>query len=308
MNYFIGDNFSHHAAHSGYMRLVSYIAGEKIFESEKPPLFSTLIKRLFVRRSGMLWYDAQSFVLELTAALKGVEKKHKIFHFLYGEDNYRYLGSIPWMKDNFIVATFHTPPAKFQRGMRYTNHLKNLRAAIIVSNYQRKILESVVSPERIHFIPHGIDTDFFRPAVKTSKICEWEICLCVGHHMRDLPTLCEAARLVSGKRPKVKFILVDSAFFTASFFSLDNAKTEDIRRSYLRQFEEIANFEFKSEIDEASLLDLYQKSDLLTAFSKPWLVGSRLLSRTSAVSATTLMKVVPFWFRRKMRQKWRNAF
>ena len=65
------------------------------------------------------------------------------------------------------MATFHEP-APVLECYEIDKIVPNLDAVILVSVSQRAYFEQFLPPERIYVVPHGIDTDFFKPAPKLS--------------------------------------------------------------------------------------------------------------------------------------------
>ena len=209
------------------------------------------VNECLTKRAGMCWYNG--FYGELTAVVDMLWHGRRIYHFLYGENGYRYLRNVPWSRKHRVICTYHVPPTVFTKVMHSVEHLKRLDAVIIIARNQWDTLASIVGEQRVFFVPHGIDTHFFRPS-SSPRQGNQRICLCVGHHMRDLSTLCEVARIVGGQAPEVQFVLVDNIFF--------KDKSMDVQH-YLDQFDALPNLELLIEISEADLLKMYQTSDLL---------------------------------------------
>jgi glycosyltransferase involved in cell wall biosynthesis len=248
----IYSRFTHHAIHSGYDQLAKYL-GKPLLQLRGVHRLVRLchLDEYVIKRSGMRWYNG--FYGELTAAIDMLWRGQRLYHFLYGENGYRFLCNARWSRKHKVICTFHVPPNVFTEVMYNVEHLKRLDAVTIVAHNQWDTLASIVGEERVFFVPHGIDTQFFRPA-KPALRDSHRTCLCVGHHMRDLATLFEVARIVGMQVPEVRFVLVDSVFF--------KDKSMDVQH-YLDQFETLPNFELRTDVNEADLLKMYQTSDLL---------------------------------------------
>jgi glycosyltransferase involved in cell wall biosynthesis len=65
----------------------------------------------------------------------------------------------------------------------------------------------LVAPGRCVFIPHGVETEFFRPAPDTDRHHQ-PVLLSVGAHRRDFATLISAARAIRARRPDTVVRLV----------------------------------------------------------------------------------------------------
>ena len=237
-----------HADASGYDRLADFLDAQVIHPIERWTLRQRIIARSFkllIDRAGSQWYHRAQFYGELQAAKQWFRQSGQIFHFLYGENSYRYLGYVKSAANrNFIVCTFHTPANKFQDVMRHRKHLTLLDAIIVVSSSQVEFFTHLVGSERVFYVPHGIDVDYFRPAAKTEPVGRGLRCLFVGSHLRDFTTLARAAELLErwGKNPRLS--VVAPARFHPIFAGMDNA-------------------EVHSNVSDEKLLEFYQHSDIL---------------------------------------------
>lgn len=237
-----------HAGPSGYDRLQEYIESRSIRTSDAlSPAQRVLARslRFMTRASGSLWYHRANLIGELAAARQWFRRRGQIFHFLYGENSFRYLGNLKALGSrNAIVSTYHTPPDKFSRVVMDRRHLARLDAVVVVSAMQMDSFARIVGPERVRFVPHGIDVDYFRPGPERGEAGGRSFrCLFVGSHLRDFDTLAQAARLLRS-RPEIRFTLVTKAAHHAAFSGLDNV-------------------EVLSGVDDARLLALYQEADTL---------------------------------------------
>lgn len=239
---FIYKKMSHHSNHSGYHQIINYIKSQKIQVTSN--IFSKMVKifpfNYFVKNSGSEWYTKENFYLEVCLALKWLNRKKEIYHFLYGEDQYRYLGNIKKIScKNKIICTFHQPPEIFEQKVKHKKHILNLDSIITVSNSQIPFFEQFLSKDRIFFVPHGVDTTFFSPAVQLKKK-ENFTCLFVGNWLRDF----EILRKVICNLKEIKFIIIT---FKSNFY----------------YFNDLKNVEFYSDCDENELLDFYRQADIL---------------------------------------------
>jgi glycosyltransferase involved in cell wall biosynthesis len=235
----------HHSNASGYDKLINYLDADVINTNRNLTIFQRAITRACrskIKGSNSLWYQRANFIAELNAAMKWVSKKKQIFHFLYGENSYRYFGSIKsFRKENRIVCTYHTPPERFKEIITYTNFLTSIDALIVVSSVQYDFFAEILGPERVHFIPHGVDTEYYQPPKHKVDKNSFN-CISVGTHLRDFPTLANVAKILKTK--DIRFIIVAPEKF----------------RSY---FDGLTNVEVHSSINDESLLNLYQSADVL---------------------------------------------
>jgi glycosyltransferase involved in cell wall biosynthesis len=240
---------AHHASASGYDRLSAHLNAQIVHAPQHLSVMQRIIGKLckpIIRRSGLAWYHREAFVTELAIARRWLSSKGQVFHFLYGENQFRYAG---WLRKlragNIVVATYHTPEQRFREVIKDAEFLSTLDAAIVVSSVQRGFLARHMPPERIHFIPHGIDTDFFTPdpTIKPGKDGAFR-CIAVGTHLRDHATLAAAARLVGDMAPEVRFDIVT-------------------RPELFRHYSQLPNVDLHSAVTDSALVSMYQHSDLM---------------------------------------------
>lgn len=257
----------HHASASGYDRVADYLEASVVPPIEKTHIAQRLLGQVGVqvsKRSGSKWYHRDSFVRELYAARQWYRVEGEVFHFLYGENCFRYLGRLKRFlpKRNALVATYHTPPERFNEVVTDKAHIQDLDAVILMSTSQRGEFEKLLDPDRIHFVPHGIDTQYFtpggdeqsstRPRVDTNKFDRLRQdqaapfnCLSVGRMLRDYDTLAAAARILEKTHPRVHFQIVAGDGVQEPFRGLSNVS-------------------FFSGIDDEDLLSLYRDAAILT--------------------------------------------
>lgn len=205
---YIGTRMAHHSPHSGYDRIAAYVPSAFQTPNALHRLLSHVPERVLarIRRSAGTWYNSAALLQEMQAAFHMLIRHGTIYHFLYGEDGFHYAGYWKVRRSNRIVATFHMPPEKFRMIMHTTHHLKKLDAVVIVAPNQEEIFKNLLPPERVHLIPHGIDTDFFRPGGKDTV--RKRLCLCVGSHLRDLYMLRNVIYTLVRHDPSISFCVV----------------------------------------------------------------------------------------------------
>jgi len=244
----IGLRIKHHAGASGYDQLISKLDAHSIITKEElsfaQKILVKILKRLIVN-SGSTWYHRNHFITELALAKYWFTRKGQIFHFLYGENSYRYAGLLKLLgKNNFLVSTYHTPPVRFKEVVTARNFINRLDAVIVVSTLQQEFFAELVGADKVFFVPHGIDTEFFKPMSSKSGADEIFRCICVGGHLRDFETLLHTANTLSGKTDNLKITVV-------------------VPPSYHDQLSKCGNIELYSEVSDEHLLSLYRSADLL---------------------------------------------
>jgi len=244
----IGLRMGHHASASGYDRLFDFVACQRIEQHEKPNLLERSLARLFktrIRSAGSTWYHRNQFIAELTVMRRWLAGRKAIFHFLYGENSFRFAGGLKRLsKRNYLIATYHTPPGRFEEVVQQRGHLANLDAIITMSSLQRDYFSRYLDPERVFFIPHGIDIDAYRPDTDIGKDPREFVCVFVGSHLRDFDTLRAVIGKVAQLTDKVTFHIVSSSPLCS-------------------ELSQLAGVELLSGVTDSELLKLYQSANLL---------------------------------------------
>jgi glycosyltransferase involved in cell wall biosynthesis len=244
----ITKKMSHHAGHSGYDRLIDYIDADRVLAPAVLSMTQRIIARAakpVLKRSGSIWYHRDSLINEIRAGRIWLREQNQIFHYLYGENSYRYLGMIKRLKrNNAIICTYHLPPYRFPEKVHTTRHFSHIDAVIAVSTMQLDFLSEIVGADRTHYVPHGIDIDYYQPGNSIKSENTPFKCLFVGTHLRDLDTLAETARLLGKWAEQIQIIAVTSQ------------QSKEI-------LDRPGNITVLTQINDEDLLRLYQESDLL---------------------------------------------
>lgn len=203
--------YSHHSPHSGYSRTAEY--GTRAFGG-KPIVVDKPLPRSIIRER-MLWraardvpgYTRSAMAAELSVAWHILRERGFIYHFLYGETTYQYAAFLGDVRQNRLVASFHLPPEGIRRSVLTDWHLRRLAAIVCLGRNQQAYFSEIVSPERVFFVPLGVDTEYYTPPDAFEKR-DKDLCLVVGENYRDFPTLRGVIELVSYQRPTTKFVAV----------------------------------------------------------------------------------------------------
>ena len=238
-----------HAGYSGYSQLVRYINGKKIdlkYNDSLLHFVPSYLKNKFTLSSGLVWFNKDRLATECSAILKMFIKRRENFHFIYGENSYRYSGWFSKFRGNKIVCTYHLPPSIFIEKVQYTKHIQKLDAIVVVASNQIEFFTQFIPRERIYFVPHGIDTDFFNPSIPFLDR-EDKVCLFVGDWLRDFKTLKEVICIVHSKDSSIQFVIV-------------------ISPENFEYFKDMEGITLKTNLTDAELLRYYQKA---TIFLQP---------------------------------------
>ena len=239
--------YGHHSPHSGYSKLPEF--GLNHYDGEVIPVSKPLPRSII--RERLLWrlakgtpgYDRASMAAELKVAVKILQEKEYIYHFLYGEKTYHYTGLLNNIRNNRIIATFHLPPVGIRQAVQIEWHIRQLSAVICLGTNQQEYFEDILEPEKIFFVPLGLDTEYFTPPPSFDSR-DPNLCLFVGENYRDFPTFRGVLELVAYKFPEIQFVAVLPS----------------------RSFELIGkhpNLELRSGIPESDLLKLYRTASVM---------------------------------------------
>ncbi len=243
----VTSRFEHHADHSGYDQIVRFLqdflkVSVLNVSNSVAPYIPWPIVKLLVNRSGLydLGYRVRSFYTEEIVAKNILSRKNEIYHFIYGENNYRYSGMFNNCRGNKIIASFHFPPSLLRKEIPNTRHIKKLSAVIALGRSQYSYFASLIGEKKVYFVPHGVDAGYFCPS---SSQRHNKACLCTGMHLRDYPLLSKAIKFVYKKDKDIKFVVVSD-------------------KESIRYFADMPSVQYLSGISEEQLLQLYQRSTL----------------------------------------------
>lgn len=239
--------FGHHSPHSGYARLPDYAAS--VFNSQSIHVRTPLSRRII--RERMLWrlakgtpgYDRASMAAELNVAVRMFREQNSIYHFLDGETTYHHTGRLNNLKQNRLVASFHQPPSGLDLALENHDHLRQLAGVVCLGREQQDYFRPFISSDRIFFVPHGVDTEYFAPPDSFDSRNP-NLCLFVGENYRDFPTLRGVIELVAFRRPETLFVGIGAP------------RNHELVGAH-------PNLTWRSNVSEAEFRQLYQSAALL---------------------------------------------
>lgn len=194
---FLNQRWAHHGRRSGYLLDVGL--GPSVAREDRL-IPNPLVRWRAARTGDSHWEQRLLLWLSLAAA------RAELVHVIDGDfDTWAYGPRPSWARAR-VTATFHQP---LDRLGEVTRGIVpgSLDGIICMSRAQIPALESLVPRGRCVFIPHGVETEFFRPVEDAAK-SDSPVLLSVGAHRRDFPTLVAAARLVRARRPDARVRLV----------------------------------------------------------------------------------------------------
>jgi len=238
---YVPRKISHHGGHSGY-DLVFHELGIETAQSRLimkitrwiPEFIAWRLRAMRPQPTG--WTGLQAEAGAIPWVMGG---KNRLCHFIYGEDTY-FFTPLWKMKKNRVIATYHYPPQRLIERVSPAA-VKTLDAVIIVSNIQREYFEQFIPEEKIFFIPHHVDTEFFTPP-KNTRVYAGELrAVFAGNCLRDFDTLKELISFSEDRYNKLRFDLV-------------------IPQERIDMFAQYKNTVCHSGISDKELLEIYQSA------------------------------------------------
>jgi len=150
-------------------------------------------------------------------------------------------------KHGNIAATIHFPPTHWSE--EKTRTLSRLSSAIILYSRDLEFFERIVGKERVRFVPHGVDTDFFVPDESIQSRDESFHVLVVGQFDRDFRRIHKLLKILTER---------------FSSLTIDVVIAEHgLRIDHAKSLVEFPNCVRHSGISDETLRYLYQRARLL---------------------------------------------
>ena len=244
MNVFLIHHRSkHHANNSGYGRLMDYIDAQVVYGTTKFPFrIAKFLAGFHSKTAGNYNVGSVLKTIELYQLLKKHNGQKNIVHFLNGERDIRHLG---FLKRSFpetkFCATFHKSPKVLMETIKNRRALKKLDGAIAVGSNQVEFLKEWLDLENVIYIPHGVDTTFFKPDISLRKK---NTLLFVGQHLRDFETFNSTIPKVVEEIKDLKAQVV-------------------LHQAYASKITPHPNIEILTNLGDLALLNLYQQATAL---------------------------------------------
>lgn len=204
--------FAHHAANSGYKRILEHTKPFEVLGVDEVTGIS--VPKLANR---------YRFTAEFYAFQRHLVSKFELIHILYGEEYFRFSKRL--FANTPVVATFHQPPEVLEReinrgdpmGRAYRiAHVLNrarfdqLDAAIVITEAQKTLLAQKMDSARIHVIPLGCDSvPLIARANQISPPLQYNEILTVGNWLRNWDFYFKFVEYCLQNRPEWKFRLIN---------------------------------------------------------------------------------------------------
>ncbi|MCE9612273.1 MAG: glycosyltransferase family 4 protein [Chthoniobacter sp.] len=213
------------ARHSGYHLLAGYLPQAESVTAPRldppggwPRLAAGAARRVAFTR----WYLGGCAKLEWLAWRRLRRGFEGIVHFLWADRDLGFLDLLLNDRRHRLVATVHNCADQLPSVIRHPRRLRRAAAIILMSETQRAYFRAAgVADARIHFLPHGVDTDYFSPppARDTSEF----VALSVGGYRRNFTLLREVCAQLANT-PRLRFEIVGPAAVAEKFHGLPNVR------------------------------------------------------------------------------------
>lgn len=227
--FYIFDRFKHHSSYSGYDKVTKFIPLDSSYYN-KGRLFYLLKKTINRQLLGKIpeidldWYKEDSFISEVELFPRLSLHTNTVFHFLYGENSFRFSGYNPVKRNNKVLVSFHQPTDILKTIFLDKKYFKGIDGILTVGTKQEGFFRNFVGKDRIFYVPHGVDSEFFKPLNKKLNK-EYFECISVGWWQRDIDMLSSVIGIINKeKKFKVIFNIVTFGCFFKYFYHLDNVR------------------------------------------------------------------------------------
>jgi glycosyltransferase involved in cell wall biosynthesis len=242
--------WQHLSASGGYEQLARAVGAEVISRRLRRRTILHRVERGLWRglthpKPYMLDYRYEDWLVELRVLCRSWLHPPNVVHVLYGDEELDLLLRHRRLLPCPLVASFHLPPNRVRERFEVTQKhlLSGIDVAVVVAKNQLRPFSNWLGPDRVVYIPHGIDTDQFCPGECLPRR-ECVRLITVGHHMRDWKAIDEIIAQCVAQRLPVRFDIVTAHHGLSSSANLPNVH-------------------FHSRISEEDLIRLYREADAL---------------------------------------------
>jgi glycosyltransferase involved in cell wall biosynthesis len=241
--------WGHHTASGGYDHLAAAV-GAKVVKRQTVASFPARIaQKVWLRSTSthdyLLDYQFGDWLAEFRVLASSLMSPPDVVHVLYGDDQLDQLLRLRRLLRCPLVASFHLPPDRASVSRRFeslqTYAAQRIDAAIVLATSQVQQYENWLGQGKVVYVPHGIDTERFRPGERFSHDDNVRLLL-VGQHMRDWQVTHSVIDAVNTLELPVRFDVVtrerDFAYFTGC-----------------------RNTSLRCGLSEAVLIELYRSAD-----------------------------------------------
>lgn len=206
---YVGFQFNHHRdKNGGYDMIGSHLEYDvKInvqkeidyISNTKKTIYSRILKKIY-----QVFLGDGTPIGVLRCIYRAIVYKNQVFHFIYAENSYKWLNLFIG-KSNKIVCTFHQPKSFFIKNKHWNQRIKHIDEIILLSKSDINFFENITGKKNVHFIPHGINTNFY---FYNSSIQRKKSILLVGNWLRDFNFAAEIFGILSRISPDLEINII----------------------------------------------------------------------------------------------------
>ncbi len=239
-----------YGGHSGYYdQLPVHLAGickEVSVIRPRRNIFTRGMGKAYAIFRGFPQRDQSLTFAELCFRRRLEKSPQAIGHILNFEEHYLIFHPDDRLLQN-TVATIHIPPRVWSPLMQQC--LSRLPAAIVLYTRDISYFESRIGKNRVKFIYHGVDTEFFRPRNEKPIGQEKRRLIFAGQYLRNVTMLGRIVTRLLKMHPDlgIDFVIPKHALVTEGFRGLQNLK----------------GIIWHDAISDTELLQLYQNAYLM---------------------------------------------
>jgi len=244
--YILTNKIAWFGKYSGYECLTEYLSKyiNLNITNSKSNLFKKIIGKL-IQKYNKLYVTKPSEIFAEVSFIHKISSKN-IAHILYVDNRTHILPKIKKKKTK-VIGTIHFPISRWtEERLQKLNYLDKV---IILYKEEISQFNKYISQEKIHFIKHGVDIDFFKPGSRSN--IEKNKILFVGHFLRDFEMFMKVYNLLLennfGKMLKFHFIIPEQ------FRNITILNTLSLSN----------NVFFHENLSDEELLEFYQTSYLM---------------------------------------------
>jgi glycosyltransferase involved in cell wall biosynthesis len=264
----IREHYWWHGSRSSYGQLQRHVdeTGEVVSSAVDrghggfPVLQRTLlrpIRRILWRVEPSAAYGWDGLFVEANAVARNRTFRADVIHSMYAETSFGLFATNWWRKRAErgrrapkIVTTVHQPQAWWRLNYRHPQKLDAVDAVVVLTATDQEFFDRF-APGRVHFIRHGVDTDFFS-FVPREQIENHRLLFC-GYWLRDFETLATIVDILLNRDPRIAIDIV-----------VPYLRRTDLYAHHYKAFERMARHhqvEWHSDLSDERLREMYWQSD-----------------------------------------------
>lgn len=249
---FYGFQYPHHGKHSALLALAKELKSHcKVIKFRHPSFYNLYFGKLRLNIISNL-FPQFWFVRQERRLKKYFSLDRTLIHYFFPEDSMRDGSS--WPGPAKIAITLHQPLSYMDTMQATASNpgffagLSRADLILLMSGTEIEAYRKLFPQARVEFIPHGVDTTFFRPVPKVTSAGAPLRLLTVGTWLRDYDLWVEIAERLADLEMNVELTAISNKHLIA--------KTRD-------KLSKSITVNWQTGLSDEQLANAYQQSDLL---------------------------------------------